>query len=341
MDEITPDAPAPFDWTSFWANVGSFLETWQVPINAILLLVVAIVVNWALRKAIRRVVDRVVTGAKKRHSALDTQALIASPLAAARIVQRTRALGTVFNSAVTAIITILVVLLLVSLLFPNATGAFAIVSAAIGAGLGFGAQNIVKDVLNGIFMVAEDQLGVGDVVDLGEASGTVEEVGLRITKVRSVEGTLWFVRNGEILRVGNFSHDWARVIIDLPAPYTADVAAIQQKLLETANTMANSAAWRSKILEKPEIWGIESISAEAIVIRLVMKARPAEQWAVARELRLRLKHALDEINVDLPALNRVVIDNPAGGARKPAEVPATTRPLPTSEAKLATEREDG
>ncbi len=323
MDETTPA----FDWTAFWAGVSSFIDAWQVPLKVLLVLAVAVVLNWALRIAIRRVVDRVVSGAKKRHSVTDTQALIASPLAAARIVQRTRALGTVFNSAVTALITIVVVLLLVSIVFPNATGAFAIVSAAIGAGLGFGAQNIVKDVLNGIFMVAEDQLGVGDIADLGEATGTVEEVGLRITKVRSVDGTLWFVRNGEILRVGNFSHDWARIIIDLPAPYTSDIASIQEKLLQTANTMANSAAWRSKILEKPEIWGIESVSAEAIVIRLVMKARPAEQWAVARELRLRLKLALDEINVNLPALNRVVIDN-RGGPTKIEQVPAKTKPLP-------------
>ena len=331
MDETTPA----FDWTAFWDGVSLFMDLW--PVKVVLILVVAVVLNWVLRILIRRTVDRVVSGAKKRHRVDDTQALIASPLAAARIVQRTRALGTVFNSAVTAMITIVVVLLVVSIIFPNATGAFAIVSAAIGAGLGFGAQNIVKDVLNGVFMVAEDQLGVGDIVDLGEANGTVEEVGLRITKVRSVDGTLWFVRNGEILRVGNFSHDWARVIIDLPAPYTADVAAIQEKLLQTANTMANSAAWRSKVLEKPEIWGIESISAEAIVIRLVMKARPAEQWAVARELRLRLKLALDEIDINLPALNRVVIDN-RGAAAKLDQVPAKTKPLPTS--KTATESEE-
>ncbi len=328
MDDTAPT----FDWVDFWAGLGSFVATWQVPFKVLFILVGAVILNWALRITIRRVVDRVVNGAKKRHRVDDTQALIASPLAAARIVQRTRALGTVFNSAITAIISIIVLLLLVSIVFPNATGAFAIVSAAIGAGLGFGAQNIVKDVLNGIFMVAEDQLGVGDIADLGEATGTVEEVGLRVTKVRSVDGTLWFVRNGEILRVGNFSHDWARVIIDLPAPYTADVAAIQEKLLQTANTMANSAAWRSKIIEKPEIWGIESVTAEAIVIRLVMKARPSEQWAVARELRLRLKLALDEIDVNLPALNRVVIDNRETTGKTTANpVSMKTKPLPTAE----------
>lgn len=335
MDETTSD----FNWAELWANLGAFIDFWQIPFKAIAVIVVAVVLNWALRIVVRRIVDRVVNGAKKKHRVDDTQALIASPLAAARIVQRTRALGTVFNGAITAFIVIVVMLLLVSILFPNATGAFAIVSAATGAGLGFGAQNIVKDVLNGIFMVAEDQLGVGDIADLGEAMGTVEEVGLRITKVRSVDGTLWFVRNGEILRVGNFSHDWARVIIDLPAPYTSDVAKIQEKLLETANTMANSFAWRSKVLEKPEIWGIESVSAEAIVIRLVMKARPAEQWAVARELRLRLKLALDEIEVDLPALNRVVIDNREPVKTRTAQLSTKTRPLPNTEPLASTEKD--
>src|SRR5690606_30856384 len=163
MDDTAPA----FDWAEFWAGVSSFIDTWQVQFKVALLIVGSLLLNWALRISIRRMVERVVSGAKKRHRVDDTQALIASPLAAARIVQRTRALGTVFNSAVTAIISIIVVLLLVSIVFPNATAAFAIVSAAIGAGLGFGAQNIVKDVLNGIFMVAEDQLGVGDIADLG------------------------------------------------------------------------------------------------------------------------------------------------------------------------------
>lgn len=328
MDDIAPT----FDWTAFWAGVGTFLNAWEPLVRVVSVLVIAFIANGVLRYMIRRVVDRVVNGAKKRHGVQDTQALIASPLAAARLVQRARALGSVFTNAVTSMIVILVILLLVSILFPNATAAFALISAALGAGLGFGAQNVVKDVLNGIFMVAEDQLGVGDTVDLGLATGTVEEVGLRVTKVRSTDGVLWFVRNGEILRTGNYSQGWARVIIDLPAPYSADIAEIQHTLLQTAETLANSAAWKPKIIEKPEIWGVESISAEAIVIRLAMKTRPEEQWDVARELRIRLKHAMDEINVNLPVLNRVVIDDRGATPKpKPNQQPSKAKPLPATD----------
>ena len=324
MDETTPA----FDWIAFWVTTGEFIHSFRTPLLIVAILIAAAVTRWLLKSVIRRTVNQVVSGVKKKQNVEDTQELIASPLHAARVVQRTRTLGSVLNNFVTAaVVGVAIVMILDTLGVP----VLGIIGAAgvLAAGLAFGAQNVVKDLLNGIFMVFEDQLGVGDVVDLGEVSGTVEEVGLRVTKVRSVDGTLWFVRNGEILRVGNLSQDWARVIIDLPAPYTADVAAIQEKLLQTATTMANSAAWRSKILEKPEIWGIESVSAEAIVIRLVMKARPAEQWAVARELRLRLKLALDEININLPALNRVVIDN-RGSASMHEPVPAKTKPLPTA-----------
>jgi small-conductance mechanosensitive channel len=330
MEEI----PEAFDWSAFWLGVWNFIQFWQTPITVILVIVGAIVLHRVLHTVIHRVVNRVVNGVKKKQNVEDTQALNASPLAAVRIVQRTRALGSVLNSVVSAAIVILTVLILITVVFPNATGAFAVISAAVGAGLGFGAQNIVKDMLNGLFMVAEDQLGVGDVVDLGQASGVVEVVGIRITQVRGVDGTLWFVRNGEILRVGNQSQGWARVVIDLPIPYKSDVKAVQDTLLNTAMDMAASTKWKRKILEKPEIWGIESISAEALIVRLVMKARPSDQWDVARELRLRLKLALDDIDVKLPALNRVVLDG-LKPSLAPDEVKAVNRATATPSGEKA------
>ncbi|MBC7723653.1 MAG: mechanosensitive ion channel [Burkholderiaceae bacterium] len=309
--------PAPFDWTAFWGSVGEFIAHFEVFFSVSAIIIGAVVLRILLHFVIRRVVNRVVSGVKKRQNVDDTQAIIASPLAAVRVVQRTRTLGSVLNNVVSVVIVIVALLLSVTAINPNIIGSFALITAALGAGLGFGAQNIVKDVLNGLFMVAEDQLGVGDVVDLGEAVGTVEQVGIRVTQVRDVDGTLWFVRNGEILRVGNKSQGWARVIIDIPAPYDSDVQSVQDTLLKTAIEMASSQQWRRKIIEKPEIWGLESISAEALVIRLVMKTRPADQWEVARELRYRLIKALDLSGVNLPALNRVVFD----GQREPAAAP--------------------
>ncbi len=304
---VTADS-LPFDWTGFWTSFRNFFMTFEMPFTILGIIFGAILLRIALHFVVRRVVNRVVSGVKKRQNVNDTEAIVSSPLAAVRIVQRTRTLGSVLNNVVSVVIVIVALLLIITAINPNIIGSFALITAALGAGLGFGAQNIVKDVLNGLFMVAEDQVGVGDVVDVGEATGTVETVGIRVTSIRDIDGTLWFVRNGEILRVGNKSQGWARVIIDLPAPYHSDVEAVQATLLAAANSMAKSAQWRRKIIEKPEIWGLETISAEALVVRLVMKTRPADQWDVARELRFQLKQALDHMGVDLPALNRVVLD---------------------------------
>ena len=177
------------------------------------------------------------------------------------------------------------------------------------------------------------QLGVGDVVDLGPATGVVEAVGIRITQIRDVNGTLWFVRNGEILRVGNLSQGWARVIIDLAVPYEADVDAVEARMLATAVEFSQTPKWRSRIIEKPEIWGIESVSAEAVVVRLVLKVRSGSKDEVARELRARLKRALDEMGVKLPRINSIVLSGYEGagsvrGARPPktASLPVAMKP---------------
>lgn len=297
-----------FDWAGLWEALGGFLAAWSVPATVVGVIVGAIVLRWVLQFSVRRIVHRVVTGVKKSQGVELTQELNASPLHAVRVVQRTRTLGTVFGNLITAVIIIVALLIIINVTVPNVTGAFALITAALGAGLGFGAQSLIKDILNGLFMVAEDQFGVGDIIDVGEASGVVESVGIRVTSIRSVDGTLWWVRNGEILRVGNMSQGWARAVIDLPVPYTADLDEVKITVLETATAMSESGEWRRKIMAKPEIWGVESISAEATVLRLVVKTRPSEQWGVARELRARLKSALDASGVNIPSLKRIVMD---------------------------------
>ncbi|MGV8876994.1 MAG: mechanosensitive ion channel family protein [Rhodoglobus sp.] len=316
-----------FSWGGLWAAISTFYEQWAL-VHAATIVVGAIVLRFVLLFVITRVVDRVVNGVKQKENIHDTQVLLTSPLAAVRVVQRTRTLGGVLSSIVTVVIVIVVLLLLFTLFAPDATGAFALITAATGAGLGFGAQNVVKDVLNGLFMVAEDQLGVGDIVDLGPAVGVVESVDIRTTQVRDVNGTLWFVRNGEITRVGNMSQGWARVIIDLAVPYDADVDAVQERILLTATELAATPKWKTRILEKPEIWGIESISAEAIVVRLVVKTASATKDDVARELRARLKRSLDEMGVKLPALNSIVLSGFEGAASVRGARPPRTRPVP-------------
>ena len=314
-------------WDGFWNGVGVFLSgPWGTPIRVLLILVVALVIRVILQFVIRRVVNRVVNGAKRIQN---RETAGNSPIAAVRIVQRTKALGGVLSSVVTTLIVVVAIVLVIATISPAASGAFSLITAALGAGLGFGAQNIVKDVLNGLAMVGEDQLGVGDVVDTGFATGVVEQVGIRITQIRDVNGTLWYVRNGEILRIGNLSQGWARVIIDLAVPYDADVEAVQNTMLETATALQQDARWKPVILELPEVWGIESISAEAIVIRLVVKTRAGSKDDVARELRARLKKALDALGVKLPSLNSIVLSSYERGipqqAAAPAKAPRATR----------------
>jgi len=317
---------------TFWKTVGNWLDDiW--PFYALVVIVVAVILRIVLKFVIDRVVSRIVNGVKKRENVTDTQALQNSPLIAVRIVQRTRTIGSVLQNVLTTILVITSLLLIITHIDDNITGAFALITAALGAGLGFGAQNIIKDVLNGLFMVIEDQLGVGDVVDLAFATGVVESVGIRVTQVRDVNGTLWYVRNGEILRVGNMSQGWSRVILDLAVPYTSDVDEVQHRMLDTAVELSEDPKWRTRILERPEIWGIESISAEAIVVRLVVKTRSSAKDDVARELRARLKRLLDGMDVKLPSLNTVVLSGYEGAASIKGARPPRTRPVPTQEKK--------
>lgn len=312
---IAADA-GPID--SLLGFVGNVYAEWGTLINIVLIVVGAFVLRWLLLVILRRSIERVITGVKKTHNVEETQELASAPLHAARIVQRTRTLGTVINSVLTVIVMSAALVLILDVLGVPVLGILG-AAGVVAAGLAFGAQNLVKDILNGMFMVFEDQFGIGDVVDLGVASGTVESVGVRITSIRDVNGTLWHVRNGEILRVGNKSQGWARVIIDLPVPYHADLEEVKETILTTAKGLATDPQWRRKVLETPEIWGVESVTAEALVVRLVVKTRSPDQWDIARELRMRIKLALDGLGVNVPSLNRMILDDRRPTAVKPSK----------------------
>jgi small conductance mechanosensitive channel len=311
-------AEDPSPWGQIAGFVGDVYAQWGTLISIVLIVVGAFVVRWLLLVILRRSIERVITGVKKTHNVEETQELASAPLHAARIVQRTRTLGTVINSVLTVIVFGAALVLVLDVLGVPVLGILG-AAGVVAAGLAFGAQNLVKDILNGMFMVFEDQFGIGDVVDLGVASGTVESVGVRITSIRDVNGTLWHVRNGEILRVGNKSQGWARVIIDLPVPYHADLEEVKETILATAKELAVDPQWRRKVLETPEIWGVESVTAEALVVRLVVKTRSPDQWDIARELRMRIKLALDRLGVNVPSLNRMILDDRRPTAAKPAK----------------------
>jgi small conductance mechanosensitive channel len=321
-------AAATKDPTDLERILGWMIDAgWRV-LGAVGVVVGAVIVAWLLRLLIRRVVTRIVNGAKNKAQVQDTQALDRSPIAAVRLVQRTRTLGTILSNIVNVLVAVIAIILIVNILFPGILGSFALLTAALGAGLGFGAQNIVKDVLNGIFIVAEDQVGIGDVVDLGLATGVVEYVSVRVTHVRDVNGTLWYVRNGEVTRIGNMSKGWSRVIVDVTVPQDVDVADVEKRMLDAATALTKETGWRTRITGYPELWGLQSVAGDTLVLRIVMKTRAQAKDDVAGELRLRLRRALDEVG--LAGLGSVVLTGAEGAQRVRGAHPPKTKPNPVA-----------
>ncbi len=170
-----------------------------------------------------------------------------------------------------------------------------------GLALGFGAQSIVKDFLSGLFMLIEDQYGVGDIVDVGSASGTVEKVSLRSTTIRDVKGTVWHVPNGAISRVGNSSQLWSRALLDVEVAYDTDLDLAREVIQRVGDGLWGDPEWGGdELMERPEVWGVQELGASAVALRLVVKTEPSKQWAVERELRMRLKVAFDEAGIEIP-----------------------------------------
>ena len=271
---------------------------WGFAIRIALIIDGLVVLRWILLVAIKRVVTTVTTGVKKREGAADTKALDASPLARARIVQRARTIGLVLSNLLTAGLTISALIAILSE-FGIAIGALAAGAGILGAAIGFGAQSLVRDFLAGLFIVVEDQFGVGDFVDLGTATGIVESIRLRVTQVRDLEGTVWYVRNGEIIRVGNQSQGWSRIILDLPLAYDADLEKAKKVLEAAAAKLTETPALKTGLIGKAEVWGVQALAGEEVVFRMVQQVRPSKKEAVTRALRLEAKKALDKAGIRL------------------------------------------
>jgi small-conductance mechanosensitive channel len=213
-------------------------------------------------------------------------------LASERRKQRADTIASVLRSAVSFVL-VITAFLMVLQTFRVSLAPFVAGTSLVGVAVGFGAQNIVKDFLAGMFLLMEDQYGVGDVIDVKEATGTVEAVGLRTTRLRDVEGVAWYVRNGEIVRVGNLSQQYAQVVLDVPVGVGQDVPAALAALRQVAADLHADRQWQPSLLAEPEVLGIERLTREETVLRLVVRVKPLEQWRVARELRARIRSALD------------------------------------------------
>jgi small conductance mechanosensitive channel len=273
------------------ANGADFLV--GTPLKIFLIVVGAFILNRVVHRAIRKFTTTIAARA--------TAALLSGAADGARSAARTQTLAVVLRSLTTATIYGFAALIILGEVGIN-LGPLIAGAGIAGVAIGFGAQSLVKDFLTGIFMLVEDQYGVGDVVDLGDAVGTVEAVNLRSTRLRAADGTVWHVPNGQILRVGNKSQQWSRALIDVEVAYDTDLRTAEQIIKETADALYADPDWQQELLEEPEVWGVERIGSGGVDIRLVIKTRPASQFKVMRELRIRVKEALDAQGIQAPTV---------------------------------------
>ncbi len=288
--------------TSFWDG----LRAWAVDagLAVVITIVCAALLRWVVFRIIRRVTHTAVRRAAKdrpgaprgEHTAELTQVLMAQ-----RRQARAESLGQLLRSITTVTILSVAILVVLSQLGVNIAPLLAS-AGVVGVALGFGAQTLVKDFLSGVFLVTEDQFGVGDLVDLGPATGTVEEVGLRITRVRDFSGVVWYVRNGEILRVGNRSQGWTVATVDLAVAYDEDLDKVRQLVEQVAADMEGDAAYDNILFGAPQYVGVERVSGDTVYVRVTARAAPERSGTAARAIRERLKLTFDRAGVRVPVL---------------------------------------
>ena len=290
-------------------------ETSDLLFGTIGKIVLVVLLAWVASRLVSRAIDRftlrvtnpsaaseAIGRIRRRAPAMVVDATSLSTRAAARA----KTLAQVLRSVTTGLIWSIAAITILGELGIN-LGPLIASAGIAGIALGFGAQNLVKDFLSGFFMLVEDQYGVGDIVDLGEASGTIEEVSLRVTRLRDVNGTVWHVPNGAITRVGNKSQQWARALLDVHVAYGTNVEKAERLIKETADELWHDPQWSDMILEEPEVWGVEQLALDAIHIRLVVKTKPSQQFAVTRELRRRILRVFEENDIEVPNGQRLMI----------------------------------
>ena len=282
-------------------------------VRLLVVIVLAVVARWALHRVIGRVVATMTSKSASRLAGSGRAGKVlanATGLAHERHRQRVETMGSLLRSIVTFVVAVLTVLTLMDMVgIP--LGPLLASAGVGGVALGFGAQSLVKDFLAGIFMILEDQYGVGDVIDTGEAIGTVEEVTLRVTRLRDADGVTWYVRNGEVIRIGNKSQGFSTALVDMPVSYAENAERVIAIIREVAVAMGADPEWEDRLTEEPKVLGVETISGSTMTIRTIAQCAPGENFAVQRELRERIKNALDAAGVKAPPM--APFGGPLGG----------------------------
>jgi small-conductance mechanosensitive channel len=288
-------------------DVSTWAEPWRTllgaPLDILITLVICLVLRWSAQRLIDRLaaqsVDRQVSRLAALTGAAGRVLVDATGLANERHRQRTATTAALLKSVVTGVIFGVGLLTILDLIgIPLAP---LLASAGVGGvALGFGAQSLVRDFLSGVFMIIEDQYGVGDVIDIGGVVGTVEDVSLRVTRLRDGDGVVWYVRNGEILKVGNRSQGWSVAVVDVQLGYGEDISRVTGLMSGAVEHLDEEEPWSELLLEPPTVNGIEGMASGVVTMRVTAKVRANERDSVQREMRTRIKKAFDAAGVKMP-----------------------------------------
>jgi moderate conductance mechanosensitive channel len=293
----TPAVPSLQDAQESATNAASWVEqnwsTWlAIGLRVLLILVIAGVLRAVVQRAITKLIDRMTRTAE----AVDGTSLGGLLVNNERRRQRSQAIGSVLRSVASFVILGTAALMVLGAFQINLAPLLASAGVA-GVAIGFGARNLVTDFLSGVFMILEDQYGVGDSIDAGVASGEVIEVGLRVTKLRGDNGEIWYVRNGEVKRIGNLSQGWATAGVDVTVKANEDLDRLKSTLDEVAEKMSAEEPWNELLWSPIEVLGLDSVLLDSMVVRVSAKTMPGRSLTVERELRWRVKRAFDAANI--------------------------------------------
>lgn len=306
-------------WQAFWrGDIGEWIITSGVRIALLLIggLLAARFITWAARRITRRI---------------DADFQESDALVRTESAKHRQAVASVISWVSVALLFVVVAVEITDIL-QVPVGSLVAPAAVIGAALGFGAQRLVQDLLSGFFIITEKQYGFGDLVQLSiaavtdDALGTVEEVTLRVTKLRSPEGELFTIPNGLIAKSLNLSKDWARAVIDIPVPTTADLNRVNEVLHDVAEKATEDRELSELLLDAPSLMGVESIELDTVNLRMVARTLPGKQFEVGRRLRVLVVAALARAGIvtptdSAPMLGAIVHPATAGGAEEETQGP--------------------
>ncbi|MFF0503944.1 mechanosensitive ion channel family protein [Streptomyces fimicarius] len=287
LDEAAEHAGNAAGWVE--ENWSTWLST---GLRILLIVAVAITLRYLIRRALTNLIERMNRSAQ----AVEGTALGGLLVNAERRRQRSEAIGSVLRSVASFVIMGTAALMVLGAFKINLAPLLASAGVA-GVALGFGARNLVTDFLSGVFMILEDQYGVGDSIDAGVASGEVIEVGLRVTKLRGDNGEIWYVRNGEVKRIGNLSQGWSTAGVDVTVRPTEDLEQVRKAITAAAETMTKEEPWSERLWGPVEVLGLDAVLLDSMTVRVTAKTMPGKSVGVERELRWRIKQALDDAGI--------------------------------------------